>query len=117
VLRKAIERGRQGINQTETHAFDITDVERFVLTSWLRAERAGLQELADRVLKTGLDYEHYIALLDPDPDNRSADDVTELSRLAAETEILAGEIDVRTGAVDREGRPFPPFREDMRSDR
>jgi hypothetical protein len=101
----------------ETHAFFITDIERFVLTAWIKAERAGLQDLADRLLKVGLDWEHFEALMPHNRGEISSDNLQELDRLAAETEILAAEVDVRTGKIDRNGNPFPPFREDMRSDR
>lgn len=114
VLRKRFESGRVGVNAAETHAFLITDIEHFVLVAWLQAAKHGLDDLATRVLRVGLDWEHHQALLPNDPDDRNADDVLEQERLAAETEILAGEIDVRTGVVDRNGNPFPPFREDNR---
>ena len=112
ILRKRFEAGRFGDTLEQTHAFEITDIERFVLASWLRAERAGHQALADRVLKVGLDWEHLLANLDPDPLQRGSLNLGKLEELAEQTEILAGEIDVRTGAVDAEGNPFPPVREE-----
>lgn len=117
VLRKRLQTGRQGINAIETHAFEITDIEFFVLAHWLRAERAGHQTLADRIARVGLDWEHFLALQPASPSERTPETVTELDRLAAETEILAAEIDVRTGVVGPDGRPFPPVREERGGER
>jgi hypothetical protein len=117
VLLKRFEAGREGINLAATHAFLITDIEHFTLAAWFRAASHGLEVLAGRVLRVGLDWEHLEALMPDNPDEKTAENVAELDRLARETEILAGEIDVRTGVVDRSGRPFPPFREATGGDR
>jgi hypothetical protein len=115
VLRKRLEAGREGINFTETHAFFITDIEHFVLEAWVRAKLSRLDDLAAKLLRDGLDWEHFEALMPDDPDERTAENITELDRLAQATEELAAEVDVRTGLVDRQGRPFPPIREDIGS--
>lgn len=120
ILRKRFDSGRVGINAAEDHAFLITDIEHFVLAAWLRAamhRTLELDDLAGRVLRVGLDWEHFEALMPDDPNEKTAENVAELDRLAVATEILAGEIDVRTGAVDRSGRPFPPYREPAGGDR
>lgn len=111
VLRKRLEAGRQGINLTQTHAFFITDIEHFVLTAWVKAKLSRLDDLADRLARVGLDWEHFEALMPHDPALVAPEDRAELDRLAEETEILVAEIDVRTGVVDRTGKPFPPVLE------
>lgn len=110
-LRKLTPTRGPGINQKESHARFITDIEHFVLGAWLRAalhRTPDTDRLAARVLLDGLDWEHFEALMPDDPAGRTAEDIARLDALALATELLAGEIDVRTGVVDRQGNPFPP---------
>lgn len=119
VLRKRMPTRDPGtaVNEVAAHALLITDIEFFTLTAWLRAERAGLQELADRVALVGLDWEHLEALMPHNRGEITSENFAELNRLAVATEVLAAEIDVRTGVVDRNGNPFPPYRESQGGDR
>lgn len=121
MLRKRMETRSPGsaINEIMAHAFLITDIERFTLAAWMRAalhRTPKTDALAERVLLVGLDWEHHQALLSNTPAERTAEDIAEQERLAAETEILAGEIDVRTGVVNRNGNPFPPFLEEVKGE-
>lgn len=106
-----------GVNAKENHAFFITDIEQFVLTAWFKAARGGHMDLASRLLRIGLDWEHFEALM---PDNRAeitGENAAELQRLADETEFLVAEVDIRTGAIDYAGNPFPPVLPPQGSDR
>jgi hypothetical protein len=88
---------RVGIGVEETAAFLVTDIEVFTLESWFEAKRAGLDELANRILQVGMDWEHLQAFLPHDPKAIAPADQAELDRLARETIALNAEFEKRMG--------------------